>query len=149
MNTTTLPQESAASLDGPGFMAYAILLVVITLLGGLMIGLSIVPLAMAQSIPRPIRLFLINLLLAGMEVAVTSVLIIGTSVVLVAIGSDQPRPSQYLCRVYLWMFIIGTAVKLWSLAAFSLSVLAIVRFGKRPSANVMLQPSLPSSGLFP
>ena len=56
-------------------------------------------------------------------------LISGTSVALVAVGPEQTRPPRYLCRVYLWLFGVGSAVR--SLAAFSLSVLAIVRFGKK------------------
>ena len=58
-------------------------------------------------------------------------LISGTSVVLVVMGPEQTRPPLYLCRVYLWLFCAGSAARLRSLAAFSLSVLAIVRFGKK------------------
>ena len=131
MNTTTLPQESAASLDSPGFMAYAILVVVVTLVAGVMNGLLIAPLAMAHSIPRPLRLFLINLLLAGLVVAMAVILSVGTSAVLVAAGPEHPRPPLYLCRVYLWLFAGGAVTRLWNLTAFSLSVLAVVRFGKK------------------
>ena len=131
MNNTTLPQESAAPLDSPGFMAYAILLTVTVLVGGLTIVLTTVPLAMAQSIPRPARLFLINLLLAGLLVAAAALPAVVTFVVLVTVDADQPRPPEYLCRVYSWLFIIGAMARLWSLAAFSLSILAIVRFGKK------------------
>ena len=58
-------------------------------------------------------------------------LISGTSVVLVVMGPEQPRPPRYLCRVCLWLYGVGSVARLWSLAAFSLSVLAIVRFGKK------------------
>ena len=131
MNTTTLSQESAASLDSPGFMAYAILVVVITTAGGVINGLLIVPIAMAHSIPRPLRLFLINLLLAGLVVAMAVLLSMGTSAVLVAVGPEHPRPPLYLCRAYLWLYAGGAVTRLWSLAAFSLFVLAVVRFGKK------------------
>ena len=57
MNNTTLPQESDSPLDSPGFMAYSILLTVIVLVAGAMMGITVVALAMAQSIPRPLRLF--------------------------------------------------------------------------------------------
>ena len=90
-----------------------------------MTGLMVVALAMAQSIPRTLRLFLISLLLAGLFMALGAVLLGGTSAVLVAVGSEQPRPPQYLCRVYLWIFGVGAVARLWNLAAFSLSVLAI------------------------
>ena len=130
MNNTTLPQESAASLDSPGFMTYAVLLTVIGLTAAVMYGLSAVALAMAQSILRPLRLFLINLLLSGLVSAVNAIFITGTSVTFVVLGPEQPR-ILYLCRVYLCVFAIGSAARLWSLAAFSLSVLAVVRFGKK------------------
>ena len=131
MNNTTLPQESDKPLDSPGFMAYIILLTMIVLVAGVVMGITVVALAMAQSIPRTLRLFLINLLLAGLFMALGAVLLGGTSAVLVVVGSEQPRPPQYLCRVYLWMISVGAVARLWNLAAFSLSVLAIVRFGKK------------------
>ena len=130
MNNSTLPQESAASLDSPGYMAYAILLTVIMLAAGVMIGLTTGALTKTQSIPQPLRLFLINLLLAGLVMAVNGIFITGTSVVLVALGPEQPK-LHYLCRVYLWLYAMCSVARLWSLAAFSLSVLAVVRFGKK------------------
>ena len=131
MNNTTLPQESDKPLDSPGFMAYIILTTVITLIAGVMMGITVAALPMAQSIPRPLRLFLINLLLVGLFMALGALFIAGTSAILVVVGSKQHRPPLYLCRVYLWIFGIGSAARLWNLAAFSLSVLAIVRFGKK------------------
>ena len=131
MNNTTLPQESDIPLKSPGFRAYSILLTVMTLVAGVVIGLMVIALAMARSIPRPLRLFLINLLLAGLVLAVGMVFLTTTSAVLVVADSAQPRPPLYLCRVYLLMTSVGVVARLWNLAAFSLSVLAIVRFGKK------------------
>ena len=131
MNNTTLPQESDKPLDSPGFMAYIILLALIILVAGVVMGIVVVALTMARSIPITLRLFLINLLLAGMFMALGAIFIGSTSVILVAVGSEQPRPPQYLCRVYLWIVGVGMVARLWNLAAFSLSVLAIVRFGKK------------------
>ena len=131
MNNTTLPQESDKPLDSPGFMAYIILLTVIVLVAGVVTGLTVVALAMAQSIPRTLRLFLINLLLAGLFMALGGVFLGGTSTVLVVVSSELPRPPLYLCRVFLWIYAVGSVERLWNLAAFSLSVLAIVRFGKK------------------
>ena len=51
MNDASLPQEGAASLNSAGFMAYVILLIMITLIGGVMNGLTVAALAMAHSIP--------------------------------------------------------------------------------------------------
>ena len=46
------------------------------------------------------------------------------------VSSNHSRPL-YLCRVYLWLFATGAVTRLWSLAAFSLSTLAIVIFSKK------------------
>ena len=123
--------EEDASLNSHVFMAYSILLVVIALVAGLMIGFNVFALLMATVIPRPVRFFLINLLLAGLLVTVVVVFVAGTSTVLVVVGTHHPAPPSYLCRVYLWLFASGVTARLWNLAAFSLSVLAIVRFGKK------------------
>ena len=131
MNNSTLPQESGTALDSPGFLAYSILLTVIALAAGVVVGVTAVTLGRARSIPQPLRLFLINLLLAGLLLALGAVFIGVTSAVLVVMGPEQTRPPWYLCRVCLWLFGAGSVARLWSLAAFSLSVMAIVRFGKK------------------
>ena len=130
MDNSTLLPENDGPLNGPAFMAYSILLVLITLVAGLMIGITILALLKATSIPRPVRLILINLLLAGLLVAVAVMFTVVTSAVLINVSSNHPRP-RYLCRVYLWAFGTGVVARLWSLAAFSFSILAIVRFSKK------------------
>ena len=132
MNNTTVPlQESDRPLDSPGFSAYSTLMALIILAAGVVMGVIVVAIGRARSIPRPLQLFLINLLLAGLVMGLGVFFIVGTSFVLVAMGPEQPRPPRYLCRVYIWLFCVGSAARPWSLAAFSLSVLAIVRFGKK------------------
>ena len=131
MNNSTLTQEGIKPLDSPGFMAYCTLMAVIILVAGAVMGITLVALAMAKSIPRTLRLFLINLLLAGLFMGFGGIFIVGTSATLVVLGSEHPRPPRYLCRVYMWMYAVGAVARLWNLAAFSLSVLAIVRFGKK------------------
>ena len=59
------------------------------------------------------------------------ILIVGTFAALAVLGSEHPRPPQYLCRVYMWTYAVGAVARLWNLTAFSLSVLAIVWFGKK------------------
>ena len=112
-------------------MAYSILLTMIVLVAGVVMGVTAVALGRARSIPQPLQLFLINLLLAGLLMALGAAFIGVTSAVLVVMGPEQTRPPRYLCRVCLWLYGVGSVARLWSLAAFSLSVLAIVRFGKK------------------
>ena len=130
MNNSTLLPGNDTSLNSPGFMAYCILMSMVTFVASLFIGITFLSLLMATSIPRPLRLFLINLLLAGLLVVVTLLVILCTSTVLIAVSAQYPGP-RYLCRVYLWVFGTGVMVRLWSLTAFSFSILGIVRFGKK------------------
>ena len=98
-----------------------------------MMGITIVALAMAQSISRTLHLFLINLLLARlfMTLGDYEVFIVGTSAVLVVVSSEQHRPPLYLCRVFLWIYAVGAVARLWNFVALSLSVMAIVQCGKK------------------
>ena len=131
MNSTIAQTASDKPLDSPGFMVYCILMAVIILVAGVVMGITVLALVMARSIPRILRFFLINLLLAGLFMGLGVIFIVSTSAILVLVGSEHPRPPQYLCRVYMWMYAVGAVARLWNLAAFSLSVLAIVRFGKK------------------
>ena len=130
MDNSTVLLENEGPLNSPGFMAYSLLLAVVTIVASLVIGFTILALLMATSIPRPVRIFLINLLFAGLVVAVAMMFMVGSATVLINSSSNDPRP-RYLCRVYLWAFGSGVVARLWNLAAFSLSILAIVRFGKK------------------
>ena len=133
MDNITLLQVSENNdgpLNSPGFMSYCVLLAVVTLVAVLMMAFIILALLKATSVPGPIRLFLTNLLLLGILVAAALMFVVVTSIVLVAVGSNNHRP-RYLCRVYLWAIATGVIARLWSLAAFSISILAIVRFSKK------------------
>ena len=130
MDNSTSLVANDTSLNSPGFMAYCILMAMVTFVAGLFIGIILVSLLMATSIPRPLRLFLINLLLAGLIVVVVVLLILCTSVSLIAVGTHAPLP-RYLCRVYLWVFGAAGVARLWSLTTFSFSILGIVKYGKK------------------
>ena len=130
MNNSTLLQENEGSINSPGFMAFSILLAVVTVVAGLMIGFTIVALFKANAVPTPVRLYLINLLLAGLIVALTAIFSTITPAIHVLVSSNDPRPL-YLCRIYLWAFYTSSVTRFWSLAAYSLSTLAIVLFSKK------------------
>ena len=130
MNNSTSLQENESMINSPGFIAFSILLAITTLVAGLMIGFTIVALFKANTVPTPVRLYLINLLFAGLIVALVAIFGAITCVIHVLVSSNKPRPL-YLCRVYLWAFGTSTVTRLWSLTAFSLSTLAIVLFSKK------------------
>ena len=129
-NSSASLSANETSLNSPGFMAYSILLAMTTAVASALIVFTILALLMAPSIPRLVRLFLMNLLLAGLLVAASLMLMVCTAAVLIAVSTHSPLP-RYLCRVYLWSFATGGAARLSSLAAFSFSILAIVRFSKK------------------
>ena len=129
MNNSTFLQENEGTINNSGFMIFFILLAVISIVAGLMIGFTVVALFKANAVPMPVRLYLINLLFAGLIGALVAI-IISTSTVHAIVSSTDPRP-RYLCRVYLWVFGTSTVTRLWSLAAFSLSILTIVIFSKK------------------
>ena len=108
MNNSTLLPEIDGPLNSPSFMAYSILLAVVTLVAGLMMGFTIVALLKATSVAGTVHLLLVNLLFAGLLMAVALMLAVSTSVALVNVTSSVPR-QRYLCRVYLWAFGAGTA----------------------------------------
>ena len=128
-STASLPANDT-SLNSPGFMAYCIVLTIATVVACVMIGFTIFALLMATSVPRPVRLFLISLLIAGLQMAASYVMIGVTSIVFLNMSALHPRPL-YLCRMSMWVYATGVAARLWSLAAFSFAILAIVRFGKK------------------
>ena len=125
MNNSTLLQQNEGPINSPGFLAFFILLAVVTVVAGLMIGFTIVALFKANAVPTPVHLCLINLLFAGLIAALTVMFTLITSAVFDLVSSTHPR-SRHLCRVYLWLFATGAVTRLWSLATFSLSTLAIV-----------------------
>ena len=92
MNDSTLLPEIDGPLNSPSFMAYSILLAVVTLVAGLMTGFTIVALLKAASVAGTVRLLLVlvNLLFAGLLMAVALMLAVSTSVVLVNVTSSVP-----------------------------------------------------------
>ena len=64
-------------------------------------------------------------------------------------GLRTAQTTVLMQSVLVDMWCIGAVARLWSLAAFSLSVLAIVQLGRRLSACVVLKSPLPSSELVP
>ena len=129
MNNSTLLQETERSINSPGFLAFFTLLAVIAIAAGVMIGFTIVALFKANAVPMPVRLYLINLLIAGLIGALVAI-ISRTYTVQVIVSSNDPRP-RYLCRIYLWALGTLALTRLWSLTAFSLSTLAIIIFSKK------------------
>ena len=75
----------------------------IALVAGVVMGVTAVALVTVRSIARPLWLFLINLLLAGLVVAMCMILIAVASVALLAVGPEQTRPPlSTICGCMKW-----------------------------------------------
>ena len=128
------------SLKTPFFAGYLFcMLVLLTAIGGLVL-LTAVSVGLASSMPKIIRIFLVNLLAAGLIVATICIVIVVTALTLVL--TDVGEPALIVCALQLWVFGTGAVARLLSLAAFSIVVLLIVRFGKTTIKGVYVAISL-------
>ena len=98
--------------------------------------LTAVAAGLASSMPKIIHIFLVNLLAAGLIVATIGVAIVIISLILVL--TDVGEPALIVCALQLWVFGTGAVARLLSLAAFSIVVLLIVRFGKTAIKGVSI-----------
>ena len=111
------------------------MLVILIAIGGLVL-LTAVAVGLASPIAKIIRIFLVNLLAAGLVVATICVITGITSLILVL--TDVEEPALIVCALQLWVFGTGAVARLLSLAAFSIAVLLIVRFGKTAIKGVYI-----------
>ncbi len=124
---TTAP-HTELSLKTTFFAGYAFCMLVLLIAVGGLVLLTAVAVSLASPVPKIIRVFLVNLLAAGLVVASICIAILVTAITLVL--SDVEEPARILCALQLWVFGSGAVARLLSVAAFSIVVLRIVWFGK-------------------
>ncbi len=124
------------SLKTSFFAGYAFCMLVLLIAVGGLVLLTAVAVSLASPVPKIIRVFLVNLLAAGLIVATICIAILVTAITLVL--SDIGEPARILCALQLWVFGAGSVARLLSLAAFSIVVLRIVRFGKMAMKGVYI-----------
>ena len=114
---------------GPGFTTFIIALSMI--LGAIITidGLMAIMLLQSTSLAIPVRVLLVNLLVASLVSAVISLSSLLNTVVLSL--SSTSEPSLPFCRTMLWGFYVTTEARLLGLVAFSIMVRRIVTCGKR------------------
>ena len=125
-NTTTPHTE--LSLKTTFFAGYVLFMLVLLIAVGGLVLLTAVAVGLASPVPKIIRVFLVNLLAAGLVVASICFVIGCVSIILVL--SDVGKPTRIICALQLWVFGTGAVARLLSVAAFSIVVLRIVWFGK-------------------
>ena len=102
--------------------------------------ITITALCAAHSVVRLVRIFLINTLVAGL-VASLSALSLGFFPIILTFTSAPPPPLEF-CRFVSYGLVVGSIARLYSLTAFSVIVLLIVKYNVRIIRNVYIVLSL-------
>ena len=121
-----------SELAGPGFGAFVIFITLLLLMSVVLTVITITALCMAHTVPRIVRIFLINLLVAGLFAA--GVLIIFTLIGTVLNFSSAPPPHEASCRLLVWTYIASATTRLHSLPAFSIVILLMVKYNEKDFA---------------
>ena len=114
---------------GPGFGAFFIILLVLFITAIVLNVTIISALCVAHSVNKLMRIFLINLLVAGVIVALIGIGFALSGLVLNF--TSLPPPDLGFCRFLLWGYFVGAISRLYSLTGFSIVVLLIVRYNKK------------------
>ena len=129
MENCTNCSVNGPNLAGPGFGAFLILVLLVAVTVILLNLIVITALCVAHSVTKLVRIFLINLLVAGALLALISIGFILSGLVLNF--TSLPPPDLGFCRFLVWGYSVGSIARLYSLAGFSIVVLLIVRYNKK------------------
>ena len=129
MENCTNCSVNAPNLAGPGFGAFLILKLLLIITAIVLNVIIITALCVAHSVNKLMRIFLINLLVAGTILALVGVLFDLSGIILNF--TSLPPPDLKFCRFLLWGYGVGSIARIYSLAGFSIVVLLIVRYNKK------------------
>ena len=131
-NSTTncsVPDSTHPVLAGPGFGAYSIVMFSWCIVIIALIIITISALCVAHSVAKLVRVFLINHLVA---ILVTALVHLGFGLLALILNfTSSPPPDLWLCRVLVFGYKNVFVLRLYSLAAFSVSVLLVVKYSKK------------------
>ena len=114
---------------GPGFGAILIFVFLLFITAIVLNVTIIIALCAAYSVSKLIRIFLINLLVAGLNVALIGIGFVLSGLVLNF--TSLPPPDLGFCRFLVWGYSVGSISRLYCLTVFSIVVLLIVRYNKK------------------
>ena len=114
---------------GPEFTGFTIAASIVLIAIIIFDGLLTITLLPSTSVAVPVRVLLINLLIASLITAVTSLCTIFKSVTLII--KDNSEPSLPFCRFVIWVFVVALEARLIGLVAFSVMVLKMVTSSMR------------------
>ena len=129
MENCTNCSVNGPNLAGPGFGAFLIIGLFLAITAIVLNITIITALCAAHSVAKLIRIFLINLLVAGVL----------TGLIQIALGlfglilnfTSLPPPDLGFCTFLVWGYGMGVTARLYCLAGFSIVVLLIVRYNKK------------------
>lgn len=129
MENCTNCSENHTKISGPGFGAFLVILSVIVIVALTLNILIITTLCVTHTVAKLLRIFLINLLVAGLSVAIFGIGFCLSGLILNF--SSLTPPDLGICRLLVWGYAVGAISRLYCLAGFSLIVLLIVRYNKK------------------
>ena len=131
-NSTTncsVPNSTHSGLAGPGFGAFAIVMFSWNIVIIALIIITIAALCVAHSVAKLVRVFLINHLVA---ILATALVHIGFCLLALVLNfTTSPPPDLWFCRILVFGYKNVFILRLYSLAAFSVSVLLVVKYSKK------------------
>ena len=127
-NCTNCSGQSVSNLSGTAFGVFLILLLTALTVVAVLIIITMILLCVTHSVAKLVRLFLSNLLLTGLLMALLQ-LCLGLNGVILNFTSLQP-PHMGFCRFLSWGFVFLVVLRVYSLAGFSIVVLLIIRYPK-------------------
>ena len=102
--------------------------------------ITIAALCVAHPVVKLVRIFLINILVAGLVASLFALCLVFFPVILTF--TSTPPPPLNFCRFVSYGLVVGSIARLYSLAAFSVIVLLIVKYNVRIIRKVYIVLSL-------
>ena len=116
----------------PEFGYYSLMITVFFLTPLLLFNsLLTVAIAVEKSIAGTLRLVLVNIVTAGQVVIVGLMMIFIANVIITSCWCPEIRPSDFACRLIMWVIASGGAARLMYMTTFAISVYVLVRYSAR------------------
>ena len=135
MEDSFLANASNTTVSPPGRPPFSFYSLIITLcfLTPLLIfnSLLLVVIAVEKSIIGTLRLLLANIVTAGQVVIVGLIMFFIANVTISGCWCPELRPSDFACRLMMWVIASGGAARLMYMTTFAISVYVLVRYGAR------------------
>ena len=114
----------------PPFSYYSLAVTVFFLIPLLLFNILLtLAIAMEKSITGTFRLLLVNIITAGQVVTVGLMMYFIADVIISGCWCPELRPSDFACRLILWVIASGGAARLMYMTTFAISVYVLVRYG--------------------